>query len=78
MDYPDSIRTNVTHRMYRGINIQENMENLQSSQHLSKCEGSIMGVVETNNKSVQCVITRHASSCLNMVVLKPESPCDPR
>ena len=51
------------------------MEDLQSSQHLNKCERWVdEPEVETCNKSVQCTINQLAPSCSKIIALRPETP----
>ena len=64
---PDWIRRKITYRKYRGINVQEFIEDLQSSQHPRECEGSVDQLVEVYNKRVQSIITHQSPRCSPLV-----------
>jgi len=65
---PQYIFQNI-YRTYRGINIREFNEDLQSSQHLSNCEGSVYELVEAYNKGVQTIINHH-DPCSEIITLR--------
>ena len=63
MNKPDCTGSKITHRNFRGINIKEFMEDLQSSQHLSKCEGSVDELIEDDNKGLKNINNHYFPSC---------------
>ena len=63
MKNPNCILRKIRYRKYHGIDIKEFIDELQSSQHLSNCEGSVHELVEVNNKGVQSIINHHSQSC---------------
>ena len=50
------------------------MQDLQSSQHLSNCEGSVDELKGAYNKGDQSIINHHAPSCSKIISLSPETP----
>ena len=56
MDKPDCIQRKIKYTRYRGINIKKFIDDLQSSERLNDCEGSVDEVVEPYNKGVQAII----------------------
>jgi len=74
MDKSDCIQRKIRYRKYRGINNKEFIEDLQSSQHLINCEGSVDELVEAYDKGVQTIINNHAPSCSKIITLRPETP----
>jgi len=73
MDKLNGIRRKVTYTKYHRMNIKEFMENLQSFQHLSKCEGSVDEPVEAHKKGAPNIINRHAPSCFKVISLRTET-----
>ena len=59
MDKSDCIQRNIRYRKYRGINNKEFIEDLQSSQHLINCEGSVDELVEAYDKACSFVFKNH-------------------
>ena len=74
MDKPDCIQRKIRYRKYRGINIKDLIEDLQSSQRLSNCEGSVDELVEAYNKGVQSIRNDHVPSYSKIITLRPETP----
>ena len=74
MKNPDCIRRKIRYRKSWGINIEEVIEDLQSSQHLSKYDGSVDELVEAYRKSVQISINHNAPSGSNITTLRSEAP----
>jgi len=56
MDKPDCIQRKINYTRYRGINIKKFIEDLQSSEYLNDCDGSVDEVVEPYNNGVQAII----------------------
>ena len=77
MDKIDCIQRKIRYRKYRGINIEEFIEDLQSSQQLSNCEGSVDELIEPYNKGVQSIINHHAPSVKKSSRLDQKLICIP-
>jgi len=73
MDNSNCIRRKITYRKYRCLNIKEFIVDPHSSQHMSKCEGSLDEVVETYNKGVKSIINHHDPSVSQTITLRPET-----